>query len=75
MKWLKVPYNVAPPGALIGVSNFFEPAAATAIALYGAGFGRRADNCCGRASGANWAVLIIKGNPALVRIPFHPQTS
>lgn len=39
MKWLKVPYIVAAPGALIGASNFFEPAAATAIALYGAGSG------------------------------------
>jgi len=36
MKWLKVPYAVAAPGALIGASNFFELAVATAIALYGA---------------------------------------
>jgi len=36
MKWLKVPHNVAAPGALIGASNFFELAVATAIALYGA---------------------------------------
>ena len=39
MKWLKVPHNVAAPGALIGASNFFELAVATAIALYGAGSG------------------------------------
>jgi arsenite transporter len=39
MKWLKVPYGVAAPGALIGASNFFELAVATAIALYGAGSG------------------------------------
>ena len=35
MKFLKVPHNVASPGALIGASNFFELAVATAIALYG----------------------------------------
>jgi len=39
MKWLKVPHSVAAPGALIGASNFFELAVATAIALYGAGSG------------------------------------
>jgi len=39
MKWLKVPHAVAAPGALIGASNFFELAVATAIALYGAGSG------------------------------------
>lgn len=36
MHWLKVPYSVAAPGALIGASNFFELAVATAIALFGA---------------------------------------
>jgi ACR3 family arsenite transporter len=35
MKKLRVPHNVAAPGALIGASNFFELAVATAIALYG----------------------------------------
>lgn len=35
MRWLRVPYTVAAPGALIGASNFFELAVATAIALYG----------------------------------------
>jgi ACR3 family arsenite transporter len=35
MKWLKVEHAVAAPGALIGASNFFELAVATAIALYG----------------------------------------
>ncbi len=39
MKWFKGPHNVAAPGALIGASNFFELAVATAIALYGAGSG------------------------------------
>ena len=39
MKLLKVPHNVAAPGALIGASNFFELAVATAIALYGPGSG------------------------------------
>jgi ACR3 family arsenite transporter len=36
MKWLKVEHSVAAPGALIGASNFFELAVATAIALFGA---------------------------------------
>ena len=35
MKLFKVPFSVAAPGALIGASNFFELAVATAIALYG----------------------------------------
>jgi ACR3 family arsenite transporter len=35
MNWLKVPHDVAAPGALIGASNFFELAVATAIALFG----------------------------------------
>lgn len=40
LMWLLgVPYQVAAPGALIGASNFFELAVATAIALYGPGSG------------------------------------
>jgi ACR3 family arsenite transporter len=39
MKFFRVPYPVAAPGALIGASNFFELAVATAIALYGPGSG------------------------------------
>lgn len=39
MRLFRVPYNVAAPGALIGASNFFELAVATAIALYGPGSG------------------------------------
>ena len=35
MKFFKVPYRIAAPGALIGASNFFELAVATAIALFG----------------------------------------
>jgi ACR3 family arsenite transporter len=35
MYWLRVPHAVAAPGALIGASNFFELAVATAIALFG----------------------------------------
>ena len=35
MKLLKVEHSVAAPGALIGASNFFELAVATAIALFG----------------------------------------
>ncbi|HLZ34015.1 MAG TPA: ACR3 family arsenite efflux transporter [Nitrospira sp.] len=36
MHRFQVPYAVAAPGALIGASNFFELAVATAIALFGA---------------------------------------
>ncbi len=39
MKWANVPHAVAAPGALIGASNFFELAVATAIALFGPGSG------------------------------------
>jgi len=35
MRLFKVNYEVAAPGALIGASNFFELAVATAIALFG----------------------------------------
>jgi ACR3 family arsenite transporter len=36
LMWLlRVPHAIAAPGALIGASNFFELAVATAIALYG----------------------------------------
>ncbi|HLG15891.1 MAG TPA: ACR3 family arsenite efflux transporter [Blastocatellia bacterium] len=35
MKFFRVPHNVAAPGALIGASNFFELAVATAIVLFG----------------------------------------
>ncbi len=39
MRLFGIRYEVAAPGALIGASNFFELAVATAIALYGAGSG------------------------------------
>jgi arsenite transporter len=39
MHLFKVQHSVAAPGALIGASNFFELAVATAIALFGAGSG------------------------------------
>ena len=39
MRVFQVEYEVAAPGALIGASNFFELAVATAIALFGAGSG------------------------------------
>jgi ACR3 family arsenite transporter len=39
MHLARVPHRVAAPGALIGASNFFELAVATAIALYGPGSG------------------------------------
>jgi ACR3 family arsenite transporter len=40
MKLFRIPHNVAAPGALIGASNFFELAVATAIALFGPSQGR-----------------------------------
>ena len=39
MKVFRVRHSVAAPGALIGASNFFELAVATAIALFGPGSG------------------------------------
>jgi ACR3 family arsenite transporter len=39
MRLFKVEYSVAAPGALIGASNFFELAVATAISLFGPGSG------------------------------------
>jgi ACR3 family arsenite transporter len=39
MRVLQVEHSVAAPGALIGASNFFELAVATAIALFGPGSG------------------------------------
>ncbi len=39
MRLFRVEYEVAAPGALIGASNFFELAVATAIALFGPGSG------------------------------------
>jgi ACR3 family arsenite transporter len=39
MRLFRVQYAVAAPGALIGASNFFELAVATAIALFGPGSG------------------------------------
>ena len=53
MKWLRLPYSVAAPGALIGASNFFELAVAVAITL------------CGPESGA--ALVCVVG--VLVEVP------
>ena len=39
MGLLRIRHAVAAPGALIGSSNFFELAVATAIALFGSGSG------------------------------------
>jgi ACR3 family arsenite transporter len=39
LKFMGVEHSVAAPGALIGASNFFELAVATAIALFGPGSG------------------------------------
>ena len=35
MRYFRIDYSIAAPGALIGASNFFELAVATAIALFG----------------------------------------
>jgi len=34
-RWLRLPFNVAAPAAMIGTSNFFELAVAVAISLFG----------------------------------------
>jgi ACR3 family arsenite transporter len=34
-KFLKLPYNICAPAAMIGASNFFELSVAVAIALFG----------------------------------------
>jgi len=34
-RWLKIPYRICAPAAMIGASNFFELAVAVAIALFG----------------------------------------
>jgi arsenite transporter len=34
-RWLRIPHAIAAPGALIGASNFFELAVATAVSLFG----------------------------------------
>jgi len=39
MKLFRVDHSIAAPGALVGASNFFELAVATAIALFGPGSG------------------------------------
>jgi len=34
-RWMKLPFNIAAPAAMIGTSNFFELAVAVAISLFG----------------------------------------
>jgi ACR3 family arsenite transporter len=34
-RWLRLPFSIAAPAALIGTSNFFELAVAVAIGLFG----------------------------------------
>ena len=69
MKWLKVEHSVAAPGALIGASNFFELAVATAIALFGPESGRGAGNGgrrSGRSAGDAVGLRGLQPHPALV---------
>ena len=69
MRLFKVRYSVAAPGALIGASNFFELAVATAIALFGPGSGAAPGDGGGRAHrGAGDAVGLcgLQPHPALV---------
>jgi ACR3 family arsenite transporter len=47
MHRFRVPYAIAAPGALIGASNFFELAVATAIALFGAESGAALETVVG----------------------------
>ena len=70
MRLFRVPYAVAAPGALIGASNFFELAVATAIALFGpelgrgAGHGRRR---AGRGAGDALGLRGLQPHAGLVR--------
>jgi len=65
MKLLKVPYPIAAPGALIGASNFFELAVATAIALtVPEAVARPGDRCggVGRSSGKAVVSFFLQSN-------------
>ena len=69
MKWLKVDDTVAAPGALIGASNFFEHAVATAIALFGPQIRCRSGNSRGRSCGSAGDAFGLRGmqsHPPLV---------
>ena len=61
MKFFKVEHSVAAPGALIGASNFFELAVATAIALFGPAFGRGAGHGGRRSGGSAGDALGLLG--------------
>jgi ACR3 family arsenite efflux pump ArsB len=72
MKLLKVEHSIAAPGALIGASNFFELAVATAIALFGAGIRGSAGNRCWRIGGSPgdaFGLCGVQPDPALVFVP------
>jgi ACR3 family arsenite transporter len=70
MRLFGVPCSVAAPWALIGASNFFEPAVATAIALFGPGSGAALANRGGRADrGAGHALGLPGLQPDTTVVP------
>ena len=69
-RWFRVPHAVAAPGALIGASNFFELAVATAISLFGLTSGATLATVVGRArrgAGDAVGVLVLQPDAPLVR--------
>ena len=66
MKLLKVEHSVAAPGALIGASNFFELAVATAIALFGPDSGAALATVVGVLGGSSRHALRLR------RVQPHP---
>ena len=71
MRLLRVPYAIAAPGALIGASNFFELAVATAIALFGPDSGAALATVVGRprrGPGDAFGLRGLQPDPRLVRV-------
>ena len=68
MRWLRLPHNVAAPGALIGASNFFELAVAVAITLFGARLGRGIGDSRRRAGGSAGDAVRLQNLQSLARV-------